>query len=111
MANKQQLADRIAEKLQLGKKSEGILVVDTFIEAITESLAAEGSVQLAGFGVLRIQERGARKGINPATRDAIDIPARKTVVFRAGKILKGTMNAEAPKAAKKVAVKKVAAKK
>ena len=92
MANKQELTECIAEKLQLGKKSEGTLVIDAFMEAVTEALAEDGVVQLAGFGVLRVTTRAARRGINPMTREAIQIPERNTVTFRAGKLLKTAMN-------------------
>jgi DNA-binding protein HU-beta len=101
MANKQQLTDRVATKLQLGKKSEGTVVIDKTIEAITEALAEDGVVQLAGFGVLRVATRSARVGINPLTREQINIPERKTVTFKAGKLLKSAMNVTV-KATKKV---------
>ena len=75
-------------------------MIDSTIEAITEALVEDGSVQLAGFGVLKVATRGAREGINPLTREAIQIPERKTVVFRAGKLLKTAVNSNAPKAKK-----------
>jgi len=35
-----------------------------------------------------LRERKARKGVNPKTREPIDIPAKKTVVFKPGKELR-----------------------
>ncbi len=50
---------------------------------------AEGAekVALVGFGTFDVTKRKARKGINPATKKAITIPAKKVVKFKAGKEL------------------------
>jgi len=43
-------------------------------------------VVLVGFGKFMLRER--KKGVNPKTREPIDIPAKKTVVFKPGKELR-----------------------
>jgi DNA-binding protein HU-beta len=43
---------------------------------------------LVGFGSFEVKERAARTGTNPATGAAIEIPASKAPVFKAGKALK-----------------------
>ena len=45
-------------------------------------------MQLVGFGVFDIKERGSRIGRNPKTKEAIEIPATTIPVFKAGKALK-----------------------
>ena len=45
-------------------------------------------VQLAGFGTFETKQRDARQGINPKTRETIEIPAATVPVFKAGKGLK-----------------------
>lgn len=52
-------------------------------ETIQESLAKEESVILIGYGTFSVKERKAHKGFNPATREAIQIPACKVVRFKA----------------------------
>ncbi len=44
-------------------------------------------IALIGFGTFSVSERAARKGINPKTKKAISIPARKVVRFKAGSAL------------------------
>ena len=49
-------------------------------------------VQLVGFGVFDIKERGARIGRNPKTKEEIEIPATRVPVFKAGKVLKDAVS-------------------
>ena len=43
-----------------------------------------GKISLLGFGSFSTTEKAARKGVNPKTKEVIDIPARKVVKFKAG---------------------------
>ena len=45
-------------------------------------------MQLVGFGTFEAKKRGARVGRNPATKEAIEIPASTAPVFKAGKAFK-----------------------
>ena len=51
-------------------------------------MAAGESVSLVGFGTFSVSERPARQGRNPATGAAMNIAARKSPLFKAGKGLK-----------------------
>lgn len=62
--------------------------VDALTDAITESLTRGDSVQLTGFGVFSVSERGERTGRNPQTGESIRIAAKKTPSFKAGAPLK-----------------------
>ncbi|QSB45252.1 integration host factor subunit beta [Tsuneonella flava] len=52
-------------------------VVDIFFDEIAQRLAEGGRVELRGFGAFSTRERGARKGRNPRTGDAVEVPAKK----------------------------------
>ena len=39
---------------------------------------------LVGFGTFSVSERAGRTGINPATKQPIEIPAKKVVKFKPG---------------------------
>ena len=83
--NKTELVAAIAEKTNLTKKdSEAALVA--VVESITEALAKGDKVQV--FGSFEVKNRAARTGRNPKTKEAIEIPASKYPVFKAGKALK-----------------------
>ena len=58
--------------------------MEATLDAITAAVKAEDKVALVGFGTFAVSERGARKGVNPATGKTITIPAKKVVKFKAG---------------------------
>lgn len=87
VVNKKALADLVAEKNEITKK-EAAEVVDAVFEAITESLKKGDKVDITGFGKFEVKERAARVGINPQTKEQIQIPATKVPGFKASKSLK-----------------------
>ena len=84
---KSDLIDRVAIRTNL-TKSQTKLVVNSFINTITESLSEGTDIEIRGFGSFRIRERNARIGMNPKSGQRISIPAKKVPYFRAGKALK-----------------------
>ena len=85
--NKNDLAKTVREEYGCTGKDCKAIVTDIF-EVITESLANGNDVSINGFVKFEVKERAARKGINPATKEEIDIPAVKTTSFKASKTLK-----------------------
>lgn len=85
--NKAELIATVAEKTGLSKK-ESEAAVNAAFDAITDALVAGDKVQMVGFGVFDVKERGARVGRNPRTREEIEIPATKVPFFKPGKALK-----------------------
>ena len=65
------------------------LIVQQTIDAMGGALASGQSLELRGFGVLRVSRAPCRTGRNPNNPGvAIKIPARAVVRFRAGMLLK-----------------------
>lgn len=85
--NKAELVEEVAGKAGLTKKDANN-VIDAMTSAITDSLVREEKVTLVGFGTFQVRERKARKGVNPQTREALDIPAKKVPKFVPGKGLR-----------------------
>ena len=85
--NKNELINAVAERANITKKDAEIAVSATF-EAITDALCEGEKIQLVGFGSFEVKKREARIGRNPKTKEAIEIPATKVPVFKAGKLLK-----------------------
>lgn len=85
--NKKELIDVVAKKTG-AKKKDVKKIIDATIEAIKEALGKGEKVQLVGFGSFEVREAAARKGVNPRTKEPIEIPARKVPKFKAGKDLK-----------------------
>ena len=89
--NKTELVAAMAKDTNLSKKDVEA-VLKSFIDVVTEELAANGKVQLVGFGTFDVAERAAREGRNPQTGEAMPIPASKAPRFKAGKALKDAIN-------------------
>lgn len=88
--NKADLIAAIAEKSDLTKKDTE-KAVNAFVQVVSEVLAKGEKVQLVGFGTFEVRKRAERKGRNPQTREEITIPASKAPVFKAGKVLKDSI--------------------
>lgn len=85
--NKDALVAAIAEKLDMSKKDVE-LVIDAMTETVTKALQGDQKVTLTGFGTFRASKRAGRVGINPQTKQQIQIPAMTVPKFTAGKVLK-----------------------
>lgn len=85
--NKQDLINAIAKETGLTKR-DSTAALDATINTIVKALSKGEDVQLIGFGKFEVRNRAARKGRNPQTGEAIQIPATKAPAFRAGKALK-----------------------
>lgn len=81
--NKTELVNAIAEKAGL-TKTDAKNALDATIDAISEALANNDKIALIGFGTFSTQEKAARQGINPRTKEKVEIAARKVVKFKAG---------------------------
>lgn len=81
--NKTELVNAIAEKSGLSKV-DAKKALDATIDAMTEALAAGDKIALVGFGTYSVVEKSERTGINPRTKETIQIAARKTVKFKQG---------------------------
>ena len=84
---KPELVDAIASATGLSKKDAGS-AWDAGIAAITSALQGGDKVQLVGFGTFEVRERAAKMGVNPKTKEKIEIAATKAPAFKAGKALK-----------------------
>ncbi|KKT28064.1 MAG: Bacterial nucleoid DNA-binding protein [Candidatus Yanofskybacteria bacterium GW2011_GWA1_44_21] len=84
---KTQLAQRIAEKMNVPKK-QAAEFVDTFVDIVTGVMKSGDKVNITGFGIFKVADRKAREGRNPRTGETIQIKASKKPKFTPGKILK-----------------------
>ncbi len=88
--NKTELIAAAAEKAGIPKK-DAERVLNAALDTITLPLAQGQRVQLSGFGIFEVKDREARVGRNPRTKEAIEIPATRTPVFKASAALKTTV--------------------
>jgi DNA-binding protein HU-beta len=82
-----QIIGRLSEKTGL-KGPEIKVLLDDLANLAAREVIAHGEFQLPGFGKLVRSERKSREGRNPATGEAITIPAKTTLKFRLRKAMK-----------------------
>ncbi|MCG6881738.1 MAG: HU family DNA-binding protein [Deltaproteobacteria bacterium] len=84
--NKGDLINEVAKVVSTKKEAQA--AVDCVFSSITDALKGKDKVTIIGFGTFKVEERKARKGINPQTGKAIKIAAKTVPKFVAGKALK-----------------------
>jgi DNA-binding protein HU-beta len=87
---KQDFIQKVAQKSGLSSRDAG-KAVDAFIESVTETLKNGDSVNFTGFGKFSASERKARRGVNPRTKEPVEIPATTVPKFSAGSQLKAAL--------------------
>ena len=85
--NKQQLIDAIANEANISK-ADAKRALESFTGNVEKTLKKGESVRLIGFGTFTVKKRKARTGINPQTKQAIKIKARRVPAFIPGAELK-----------------------
>ena len=85
--NKTELIAAVAERTGMSKKDTEAVIAAT-VNTIAAALADEEKVQLVGFGSFEVKKRAERTGLNPRTKEPVQIAATKVPVFKAGKALK-----------------------
>ncbi len=91
LMNKAELINAIAEEAGL-TKVDAKKALEAVVKGVSDALVAGDKVSLVGFGTFSITERAARPGINPATKQAITIAAKKVAKFKAGAELSSAIN-------------------
>ncbi len=89
--NKTDFINAVAEKAGLSK-ADAKKAIDAFVETVSNEMKEGGKIALLGFGSFSVSEKAARKGINPKTKETIEIPARKVVKFKPGSELNEKVN-------------------
>jgi DNA-binding protein HU-beta len=85
--NKSQLIEAISEETTFSKK-DVIKVLASLTRIVERTLKKGGKVSITGFGTYCLSSRPERKGINPATKEQINLPAVSVPRFKAGKHLR-----------------------
>ncbi len=89
--NKAELINAIAEEAGLSKV-DAKKALEAVVKSVSDALVSGDKVSLIGFGTFSVTERAARPGINPATKQAITIEAKKVAKFKAGAELTASIN-------------------
>ena len=85
--NKTELVAAVAAKAELSKK-DAEAAVNAVFDSVKDALGEGDKVSLIGFGTFSVKTRAARTGLNPRTKETIEIPESKVPAFKAGSALK-----------------------
>ena len=89
---KAELVDAIAQRVNGVTKKDIEAVLAALGETVAQNVGRGTTVPLPGLGKLSRSERAARRGRNPATGEAIQVPASKVPSFKAAKPFKDRVN-------------------
>jgi integration host factor subunit beta len=84
---KKELIDRIAERTQ-AKRVVVKSVIQTFLDEVIAELCKNNRLEFRDFGVFETRTRIARIAQNPKTLERVEVPAKRTVKFKMGRLMK-----------------------
>jgi integration host factor subunit beta len=88
---KKEIIDRIAKDTQ-AKRSSVKKIVQTLLDTLTVELMKGNRLEFRDFGVFETRTRASRVAQNPKTLQQVNVPAKKTVKFKMGRLMKDKMN-------------------
>lgn len=89
---KKELIDRIADgtghrRVQVKK------VIQQFLDEVVNELGKGNRLEFRDFGVFETKLRKARKAQNPKTLEPVEVPEKRTVKFKVGRLMKARLAA------------------
>ena len=90
---KRELIDRIAENTQ-AKRALVKATVQNFFDEIISELAKGNRLEFRDFGVFEPHDRAPRMAQNPKTLERINVPGKKVVKFKAGRLMRQKINGQ-----------------
>ena len=89
---KKELIDRIADGTG-GRRVQVKRVIQRFLDEIIGELGRGNRLEFRDFGVFETKIRAARKAQNPKTLEPVDVPEKRTVKFKVGRLMKQRLSA------------------
>ena len=84
---KKELIDRISEKTN-NKRVVVKRIVQCFLDEIVDELGHDNRLEFRDFGVFESKRRAARVAQNPKTLERVQVPPKRTVKFKIGRLMK-----------------------
>lgn len=88
------LIEKISEKVGSLTRKQTEIVVETVFDSIKEALVKGEKIEVRGFGNFRLKNRRPRKARNPKTGDRVDVPGKRVLYFKVGKVLREALNSK-----------------
>jgi integration host factor subunit beta len=84
---KKELIDRIAKSTQ-AKRVTVKRIIQVFLDEMTAELSKGNRLEFRDFGVFETRTRASRVAQNPKTLQRVDVPAKRTVKFKMGRLMR-----------------------
>jgi integration host factor subunit beta len=84
---KKELIDKIADSTG-GRRVQVKKIVQQFLDEIVKELGKGNRLEFRDFGVFETKLRKARKAQNPKTLEPVEVPEKRTVKFKVGRLMK-----------------------
>ncbi|MHC4622634.1 MAG: HU family DNA-binding protein [Planctomycetota bacterium] len=84
---KKELISRIAERTQ-AKRVLVKGIIQAFLDEIIGELCEDNRLEFRDFGVFETRTRAARTAQNPKTLERVDVPPKRTVKFKMGRLMR-----------------------
>jgi integration host factor subunit beta len=84
---KKELIDRIAERTQ-AKRVTVKSIIQAFLDEIITELCQNNRLEFRDFGVFETRTRASRVAQNPKTLERVEVPAKRTVKFKMGRLMR-----------------------
>jgi len=84
---KKELIDRISEKTN-NKRVVVKRIIQCFLDEIVDELGHDNRLEFRDFGVFESKRRAARVAQNPKTLERVQVPPKRTVKFKIGRLMK-----------------------
>ncbi len=88
---KKELIDRIADRANL-RRVVVKRVVQRFLDEIIDELGSGNRLEFRDFGVFESKVRAARVAQNPKTLERVQVPSKRTVKFKVGRLMKDRLS-------------------
>lgn len=88
---KKELVDRIADKTQIKRVLVNAIIQELLDNIVTE-LAKDNRIEFRDFCVLETKTHQPRTAQNPKTLERVQVPAKRIVKFKAGRLMKQKLN-------------------
>jgi integration host factor subunit beta len=89
---KKEIIDRIAENTNT-RRAVVKPVIQHFLDEIVNELTKSNRLEFRDFGVFETKTRAARRAQNPKTMERVQVPAKRNVKFKMGRLMKQKINA------------------
>jgi integration host factor subunit beta len=84
---KKDLIERITERTKM-KRTETKKAIQEFLDQVIIELKTGNRLEFRDFGVFEVKERAARLAQNPKTMQKVEVPAKRAVKFKVGRLMR-----------------------